>query len=109
MSKAVDVTETRLPQLAWDPAETVPADGLGGDRHKGGVISIRALMWNVGTCTPMPRERLKRPTRESQSTEAGCRGGGACSSDEGPVMGLERSGRAVQTRLSVNHEVCGMS
>ncbi len=47
--------------------------------------------------------------REDKSTDAGHRGGPSGSSDEGPVMGLERSGRAVQARLLVNHEVCGMS
>ena len=43
--------------------------------------------------------------REDKSTDARHRGGPSGSSDEGPVMGLERSGRAVQTRLLVNHEV----
>jgi hypothetical protein len=47
--------------------------------------------------------------REDKSTYARHRGGPSGSSVEGPVMGLERSGRAVQMRLSVNHEVCGMS
>jgi hypothetical protein len=47
--------------------------------------------------------------REDKSTDAGHRGGSARSSDEGPVMGLERRGRAVQARVLVNHEVCGMS
>ena len=28
----------------------VPADGLGGVRHEGGVGLIQALLWNVGTC-----------------------------------------------------------
>ena len=37
--KRRNVTETRLQSLAWDPAEARPAYGLGGDRHKGGVIS----------------------------------------------------------------------
>ena len=45
--------------------------------------------------------------RKEKSTDARHRGGPSGSSDEGPVMGLERSGRAVQTRLSVNHEVVG--
>jgi len=67
-----------------------------GVRHEGGVNSVQALVWNVGTCTPMPRERLKRPTRKSQSTEAGCRGGVACSSEEGPVTGRERRRDIVQ-------------
>ena len=43
--------------------------------------------------------------REDKSTDARHRGGPSGSSDEGPVMGLERSGRAVQTRLLVNHDV----
>jgi hypothetical protein len=45
--------------------------------------------------------------REGKSTDAGHRGGSSGSSDEGSVMGLERSGRAVQARLLGNHEVVG--
>jgi hypothetical protein len=44
--------------------------------------------------------------REDKSTYARHRGGTSGSSVEGPVMGLERSGRAVQARLLVNHDVC---
>jgi hypothetical protein len=33
--------------------------------------------------------------------------GSSDSSDEGPVMGLERSGRAIPARLTVNHEMVG--
>jgi hypothetical protein len=47
--------------------------------------------------------------REGRILVAGHRGGPARSSVEGPVMGLERRGRAVQARLLVNREVCGMS
>ena len=46
---------------------------------------------------------------EVRTPVAGHRGGPSGSSAEGSVMGLERSGRAVQARLLVNHEVCGMS
>jgi hypothetical protein len=45
-------------------------------------------------------------TARDKSTDAGHRGGPSGSSDEGSVMGLERSGRAVQARLLVNHDVC---
>jgi hypothetical protein len=45
--------------------------------------------------------------REDKRTDARHRGGPSGSSDEGPVMGLERSGRAVQTRLLGNHVVVG--
>jgi hypothetical protein len=46
-------------------------------------------------------------SRERRIPVAGHRGGSSGSSVEGPVMGLERSGRAVQTRSLVNHEVVG--
>lgn len=45
--------------------------------------------------------------REARTLVAGHRGGPSGSSVEGPVMGLERSGRAIQTRLLGNHEVVG--
>lgn len=41
----------------------------------------------------MRREKHKRSTPRGESTEAGDWGGSPCSSDEGPVMGLERRGR----------------
>jgi hypothetical protein len=44
--------------------------------------------------------------REGRIPGAGHRVGPADSSDEGPVMGLERSGRAIRARLLVNHDVC---
>ena len=57
--KRRNVTETRLQSLAWDEVEARPVYGLDGDRHKGGVISVQALAWNVGTCAMMPRESPK--------------------------------------------------
>jgi hypothetical protein len=48
-------------------------------------------------------------SRKGRIPVVGHRDGPSGSSDEGPVMGLERSGRAIQTRLLVNHAVCGMS
>ena len=47
--KRRDVIETRLQSLAWDRAQGKPADCLSGDRHKGGVSLVQALMRNVGT------------------------------------------------------------
>jgi hypothetical protein len=32
---------------------------LGGVRHRGGVSLVEALLRNVGTCIPMPRENSK--------------------------------------------------
>ena len=48
--KRRDAIETRLQSLAWDEARGVPADCLSGDRHKGGVSPVQALVRNVGTC-----------------------------------------------------------
>jgi hypothetical protein len=61
-----------------------PAYCLGGVRHKGGVTLIQAFVRNVGTCVSMLREKLKWRSHESESTDAGHRGGVACSSEEGP-------------------------
>jgi hypothetical protein len=42
--------------------------------------------------------------RERRGPVVGHRGGPSGSSVKGPVMGLERSGRAIQARLTVNHD-----
>ena len=50
---------------------------------------------SCGTWEPvvlMRRENRKRQNREWESTDAAHRGGVACSSEEGPVTGLERRG-----------------
>src|SRR5262249_31936343 len=63
-----------------------------------------------GTWEPvasMPREKLKWKPHESLSTDAGHRGGLARSSDEGPVMGLERRGQITQFRRGVNPAMGG--
>jgi hypothetical protein len=62
-----------------------------------------------GSCTE--RENLRfdakgkatsGSNREGEITKAGRRGGAARSSEEGPVMGLERRGCVVQPRPSAN-------
>ena len=50
----------------------------------------------------MGREKRKWRPHERESTEAGHRGGVACSSAEGPVMGLERRRDTVQLYGMVN-------
>ncbi len=94
--KRRDDVRTRGESLIWDKSGGHLFTAQSASGTKGGVNSVQALVGNVGTCTPMPREGLKRPTRKSQSTEAGCRGGVACSSEEGPVTGLERRRDIVQ-------------
>ena len=61
-----------------------------------------------GTWEPvasMLREKLKWKTHESLSTDAGHRGGWACSSVEVPVMGMERRGPITQSRRGVNQAI----
>jgi len=60
------------------------------------VTLAQAVGWNVGTCFSMQREKLKRTTRKSVSTEARSRGGVARSSEEDPVTGSERRRDIVQ-------------
>ncbi len=88
-----------------------PGTSAGGDlktgpcgiRLEGGVTLDQALSRNVGTCRPDAKgaDRAGNP-RETLSTDAGHRGRTARSSDEGPVMGLDRRGRGVQLWQAVN-------
>ena len=57
-------------------------------------------------CSPARDARVAGTTRVRVAMR-NVRGGPSGSSDEGPVMGLERSGRASLTWLAVNHEVVG--
>jgi RNA-directed DNA polymerase len=52
----------------------------------------------------MVREKSKGRSPEGESTDAGHRGGTARSSDETPVMGVERRGCVVQGYLLINQE-----
>jgi hypothetical protein len=88
----------------------------------GGASVVRALVRNSGTCRPDraagqwsgsgPRsvvwsENPKQLICEGESSDAGHRGGPTRSSDEGPVMGLERRGRVVLAGLAVNRPRVG--
>jgi len=83
----------------------------------GGVSVIWALVRNSGTCRPdgavvqwrgcglrsvVWSENPKQQICEGESSDAGHRGGPSRSSDEGPVMGLERRGRVVLACLAAN-------
>src|SRR5215469_1069116 len=102
--KRRDDVKTRGLSLIWEKSERRPVYYSDGVRHEGGVNPVQALVWNVGTCIAMRREKLKRPTRESWSTEAECRGGVACSSEEGSVTGLELRRNIVQLYRKVNRK-----
>jgi hypothetical protein len=118
--KAVDDIETKSGLWAWDE--------LGGSLLTGQVMSgmYAARAWVGllhGTWEPVVSRDSRSVayglravvsgkvssgrSREGRIPVVGHRGGPSRSSDEGPVMGLERRGRAILTRLSVNHEVVG--
>jgi len=68
-----------------------PADCPTGVRHEGGVTLRQASIRNTGTCRPDGKGEIQAVSRrEDLSTDAGHRGGGVRSRDEGPVMGLDR-------------------
>ena len=75
----------------------MPADGPTGVRHEGGVTSRQASVRNTGTCRPDAKGETQAVSRrEGPSTNAGHRGGGARSRDEGPVMGPDRRGVVIR-------------
>jgi hypothetical protein len=88
-----------------------PGTSLGGDlktgpsgtRLEGGVNLGQALSRNVGTCRcdVKGEDQVGNP-REILSTDARHRGRTVRSSDEGPVMGLERRGCGVLPWRAVN-------
>jgi hypothetical protein len=90
--------------------ESLSRDQRGGDpltaRVASGIKVARVRSWlEQGTWEPvasMLREKSKWKPHEGQSTDARHRGGWACSSVEGPVMGLERRGPITPFRRRVN-------
>ena len=118
--KALDDIKTKSASWAWDE----PGGCLFIGQAVSGMYAARAWVRLLyGTWEPVvPRDgrpvvcdlRLagygRIPSgrnREDKSTDAGHGGGPSGSSDEGLVMGLERSGRAIQTRLLGNHVAVG--
>jgi hypothetical protein len=82
-----------LASKGWE----VPADGPTGVRHEGGVTLRQAPIRNTGTCRPdVKGETQAVSRREGPSTDAGHRGGGARSREEGLVMGLDRRGAVIR-------------
>ena len=67
----------------------------------------QALVWNVGTCRPDAKGEVQVETPRGERTDAGHRGGVACSSDEGAVMVLERRRNTVQFYRKVNRAAGG--
>jgi hypothetical protein len=92
----------------------VPVYRPGGLRHTGGASLAQAFMRNSGTCrsetaTARAWDAWSREgdpqaaeTARGRVPVAGHRGGPARSSDEGPVMGLERRGWVTRASPAVN-------
>ena len=77
--------------------------GPSGTRLGGGVNPDQALLRNAGTCRPDAKgDAQAGGPRESQSTDAGHRGGAARSRGEGPVTGLDRRGCGILLRQAAN-------
>jgi len=80
--------------------ESLPREECGGDlstaRTASGIeaarMRSRLLCGTWEPVIPMPREPRKGKPPKRVSTDAGYRDGATCSSEEGPVMGLERRG-----------------
>jgi len=74
-----------------------------------GIKVARVRFWlEHGTWEPvasMRREKPKWKPHKGQSTDARHRGGLARSSDEVPVMGMERRGQIIQFRRRVNRAI----
>src|SRR3954471_4596901 len=90
--------------------ESLSRDQRGRDpltaRVASGIKVARVRSWlEQGTWEPvasMRREEPKWKPHEGQSTDAGHRGGWACSSVEVPVMGMERRGPITLFRRRLN-------
>src|SRR6516225_1258210 len=91
--KVQDDVETGGISLTRDEPGGWPDCCSGGIRREGGVTLNQASMWNTGTCRSDAKGEIQiGGPYEGESTDAGHRGGATRSSDEGPVMGLERRG-----------------
>lgn len=76
-----------------------------GVRHKEGVNSSEALVWNVGTYVSLLRERHKQRTCKADSTNTLYRDGLTGSCDETFVMNVERSGQLIQLIELINQNI----
>jgi hypothetical protein len=86
------------PGLAWREPVYWPCDV----RHRGSASSVRAPMLNCGNLRLRCEGKGSSAQRKAESTEARSRGGAACSSDEVTAMVMERRGRVIELRISVN-------
>ncbi len=115
--KLLDDIKTRLGAYAWDEpgGHLITAQAVSGIYAAPAwvrllygtwepVVSRETGSWSSDLRPSLPGKIPSGRNRKGSHPDARHRGGPPGSSDEGPVMGLERSGRAIQARTSVNHE-----
>jgi len=73
------------------------------------VVSRETGSWSSDLRPLIPGKTPSDRNRKEPHPYARHRGGPSGCSDEGPVIGLERSGRTIQAKLTVNHLVGGRS
>ena len=117
-----DGIETRLVLRTWDEpggnlstAQAVPGMYAARARVRllygtwEPVVSREPGSWSSDLRPVLPGEAPSRSTGKGRGPDARHRGGPLGSSDEGPVIGLERSERAIQARKEANRQVGGRS
>jgi hypothetical protein len=103
--KRIEDVETGGKSLTRDESGGCPDCGPGGIRHAGGMTLDLALTRNVGTCRPDVKGEIQvGGPHKDESTEAGHRGGAACSRAEGSVMERDRRGCVVQLFSGANQQ-----
>lgn len=101
--KRMDDAKTEGVSLPWDQSGGRPEFWPGGIRHGGGVTSILAHVWNLGTCRSDAKGEVQvGGPHEGERTDAEHRGGATRSRAEGPVMGLDRRGCLIPPDPRVN-------
>jgi hypothetical protein len=96
--------------------ESLPRDQPGGNLSTAQAASgmkaartrSRLLCGTWEPVTPMPREERKGKPPKRASTDAGYRGGATRSSEEGPVMGLERRGCPIRPEATKQPAMGGL-
>lgn len=119
---ALDDIKTRTSSWAWDKpggdlstAQAVSGMEVARARVRllfgtwEPVVSRETGSWSSDLRPLFPGKTPSGRNRKEPHPYARHRGGPPGSSDEGPVMGLERSGRPIQAKLTVNHTACGRS
>ena len=70
---------------------------------------MEALIWNIGTCRFDAKGKIQAENLQELNTDAKHRDGLIGSSEEAPVMGVERRGRHILDAFSKGQPIIGKS